>query len=363
MATKEIADRLPNVTFDMVTARMNIKLPKFERIGNVNVYRVGFGWGAFDKWWLAKWGGWKAFLLHRKNHYDIAWAIMASWGGLAAWWFSVLGGKVPRVPLAVTLQEGDEIASRKFGLVSLGWRFVLSRADRVTVISNYLGDLARRYGYRGRIDLVPNGVNIHKFEARISKFERDQLRIKNLKIKDNDILLITTSRLVEKNGVGDIIEALTFLPHNIKLMIVGEGRLESELRIKSKELGLAERVKFLGFVSHDNLPEYLHASDIFVRPSLSEGLGNSFLEAMAAGLPIIGTPVGGIPDFLTDRETGLFCRPRNPQSIAESVARLIADPDLKRKLIDNGKKLVKENYTWESVVSKMNKAFAESKLK
>jgi len=86
----------------------------------------------------------------------------------------------------------------------------------------------------------------------------------------------------------------------------------------------------------------LALADVFVRPSLSEGLGNVFLEAMAAGLPIIGTPVGGILDFLKDGETGLFCRIKNPKSIAEKIKEILSDDRLREKLIQNGQKLAEE---------------------
>ena len=91
--------------------------------------------------------------------------------------------------------------------------------------------------------------------------------------------------------------------------------MEERLKQKTKDLGLAGRIHFVGNVDHNKLPEYLWASDVFCRPSLSEGLGNVFLEAMAAGVPIVGTPVGGIPDFLTEGKTGLFCEVGNTKNI------------------------------------------------
>ncbi|MBU1092029.1 glycosyltransferase, partial [Patescibacteria group bacterium] len=82
-----------------------------------------------------------------------------------------------------------------------------------------------------------------------------------------------------------------------------------------------------------------------------------FLEAMAAGLPVIGTPVGGIPDFLIDKQTGLFCKPRNPQSIAEQVKILTKDENLKNKIANNGEKLVFEKYNWTIISQKMQVVF------
>ncbi|MEX2013878.1 MAG: glycosyltransferase family 4 protein, partial [Parcubacteria group bacterium] len=89
------------------------------------------------------------------------------------------------------------------------------------------------------------------------------------------------------------------------------------------------------------------------RPSLSEGMGNSFIEAMAAGLPVIATPVGGIVDFLEDGETGLFVEPGSPRLIAFQVQKLINDRVLHDKIIINAKRMVLERYEWDFIASEM----------
>ena len=96
-------------------------------------------------------------------------------------------------------------------------------------------------------------------------------------------------------------------------------------------------------------------SDVFVRSSRSEGLGSSFLEAMSAGVPVIGTRVGGIPDFLKDRETGLFCKTDNPVDLSKQISRILTDEELRAKVIKNGRSLVVENYDWD----KITKSFKE----
>ncbi len=120
-----------------------------------------------------------------------------------------------------------------------------------------------------------------------------------------------------------------------------------------KKLKFESRVVFLGLKTHDELPELLQASDIFVRASLSEGLGNSFLEAMVAGIPIIGTPVGGIPDFLTDGETGVFCQPRDPASLARAALRIQTEPGLRARLIVQGAQVVRERYDWDKIAKQV----------
>jgi glycosyltransferase involved in cell wall biosynthesis len=137
------------------------------------------------------------------------------------------------------------------------------------------------------------------------------------------------------------------------LLIAGIGELEKSLKLKVLEMGLETRVFFLGFIPQNELPVYLSASDIFVRPSLSEGMGNSFIEAMAFGIPIIGTAVGGIVDFLKDGETGLFCEVKNPKSIAQKAEKLIRDKESRDYIIENALKLVKEKYDWKIIAEEM----------
>ena len=105
------------------------------------------------------------------------------------------------------------------------------------------------------------------------------------------------------------------------------------------------------------LPRVLKAADVFARPSRSEGLGISFLEAMAAGLPVVATPVGGIPDFLTDGETGLFCEVQNPKSIAEKVQMLLSDNSLRERITQNASTMIRERYEWKEIAKKMKKVF------
>ncbi|MDP3962762.1 MAG: glycosyltransferase family 4 protein, partial [bacterium] len=130
------------------------------------------------------------------------------------------------------------------------------------------------------------------------------------------------------------------------------------LKEKTSLLQLDERVRYVGFVPHREMPIYLHASNIFIRPSLSEGFGISFIEAMAAGLPVIATPVGGIPDFLFDGRTGLFCKAEEPESIAEKVDVLMKDKELCESLVSNARAMVKEKYGWDLIADKMRGIFA-----
>ena len=360
VAIKEITDRISpfEIEFDMITAKLALGQSSFEKIGNVNLYRIGVG-SVADKLLFLIIGPWKVFKLHSKRNYDAFWGMMVTFSTLSGYFANSLrkvSGK-KEVPMILTLQEGDSedhIRGKRFGLIGAAWKIALKRTSHVTVISKYLEGRARAYGYKGTVTLVPNAADVVLFSKRKSVDEERALKEK-LGKKPGDVFLITTSRLVEKNAVEDVIDALVYLPANVKFLILGEGELREKLEEQVRRLNLVERVQFLGFVSHKEMPSYLHISDIFVRPALSEGFGLSFVEAMAAGIPVIATPVGGILDFLRDGETGLFAEVKNPKNIAQKVEKLLKDVESRDLIVSNAFKMVSEKYDWEKIAGEMKK--------
>ena len=359
IAFKEITDRIKDQNFDLITACFSKKNSKKEKIGNITVYRVGRG-TKFDKYLLPVLGFFKAKKLLRKNKYSLIWSISASQAGLAALFLKL---KNPKIPFLLTIQEGSSkqrIFRRRWMVWPL-FKMIFKKADHVQAISKYLANYGKEMGAKCPIEVVPNGVDIKQFsisnfsaQGEISPLRGGQFSLKKkLGIKENEKVIITVSRLVSKNAVGDLIESLQYLDFPVKLLVIGIGPLEKKLRLQVTRYKLQDKVLFLGLIPPDEVPKYLAISDVFVRPSISEGFGNVFVEAMAAGVPIIGTPVGGIPDFLKEGETGLFCKPNNPKSIAEAVKNILKNKDLREKLIKNGKKLVEEKYTWEIIAQDM----------
>jgi len=365
VAIKEITDRLSpeEYEFDMVTLRLDKRLPKVEKIGNVTIYRVGFAGNVkssadslkfpwqLNKYLLALTGYRKAAELHTKHHYDAIWSMMATYNSFAALFFKL---RFPRVPFILTLQEGDPIdyIKSRVGIFYPIFKQIFIKADLIQTISNYLSGFARETGYTGRIEMIPNGVTVDAFTREYPTAELNALREK-LGKKSGDVFLITTSRLVVKNAVGDVIESLRFLPSNVKFLILGVGYQEAELKQLAKDKGLTDRVIFLGYVPHSEMPKYLKVSDIFIRPSLSEGFGNSFIEAMAAGIPVIGTLEGGIKDFLVDGVTGLAVPTKSPKAIAFQVQKYLNDRVLRDKITINGKRMAFEKYDWDLIAEEM----------
>ena len=366
MAIREICRRLPNNEYHLVTTKFEKNIPSYEKVENVHVYRVGFGC-KIDKYLFFILAQLKAHALYIKHNFDIAWGMMASYAGLSAWIFKKFHQSVKYL---LTLQSGDsdEFINKRTWWWKCIYQKIYQDPDYIQAISNFLIDRARKYGFQGKnIELVPNGVDLENFTKESSHEEKRRTKNK-LGIGETrdaclpvgkvaSILIISISRLAEKNGLKDLIDSLNYLPENYKVVICGVGPLEERLKIQVEGLKLKDRVIFAGLVDYKELYKYLNIADVFCRPSLSEGLGNVFLEAMAAQTPVIATPVGGIPDFLKDKETGLFCEVNNPQSIAEKVKLLIEDSELKDKVIQNGYKMVMEGYSWKIVSEKMNNIF------
>ncbi len=378
VAVKENTDRIKDFQFDMITLRFDKKLSKFERIGNINVYRIGFCGKNVDVSDLSKFplkinkylfpflAFLKARKLHKKNKYDIAWAIMANYAGFCALFFKIFHKKVKYL---LTLQEGDplEYYRKRIGILFPFFKMIFTKADSVQVISKYLGNYACDMGFKKKPILVPNAVNVKRFSREYREEELRALK-KELKKEKDDIFVITTSRLAKKNAIGDVIKAFEFLPKNIKFLILGVGPDEKKLKKLSIEKKMDKRILFLGYVDHKVIPKYLKISDIFIRPSLSEGFGNSFIEAMAAGIPVIATPIGGIVDFLFDpdknpnkKSTGIFCEINNPADIADKINNLARDSDLVKKITQNAKELITEKYDWGIIAKDMERAFKNLK--
>jgi len=359
MAIREICKRLPENEYHLVTTRFEKDIPNYEKVENVHVYRVGFG-HKIDKYLFFILSQFKANALYKKYKFDIVWGMMASYAGLSAWIFKKFHQKIKYL---LTLQSGDsdEFMNKRTWWWKGIYQKIYQDPDYIQAISNFLIDRARNYGFQGEnIELVPNGVDLENFTKELSNEEKIKIK-SGLGIVETQgivsVLIISISRLAEKNAMNDLIDSLKYLPENYKLVICGVGPLEQILKSQVETQGLASRVIFTGFVDYKNLYKYLNIANVFCRPSLSEGLGNVFLESMAAQIPVIATPVGGIPDFLEDQETGLFCEVNNPQSIAEKVKLLVEDSELKNRVVQNGYKMVMESYSWEKVSEKMNNIF------
>ncbi|MBU6388636.1 glycosyltransferase family 4 protein [Patescibacteria group bacterium] len=362
VAVKEITDRIADIEFHMVTMRFSSAEPREEKVGKVFVHRIGNGSGKLDKFLFQFSAARKASALHKQYQFDGIWAIMAHSSGVPAGVFKTFH---PEVKYLLTLQEGDppEYVER---LMRPLWPFFkrgFTTADMVAAESTFLGRWARRRGFTGPMEVIPNGMDAERFARMPSESELETIRT-NIGKKGGETWLIHTGRLVHKNALDVVIRALPLLPAYVHFFMLGDGPDKSALTELAEKLGVASRVHFHPYVPLEDIPNYLKACDIFIRPSRSEGMGNSFIEAMAAGLPVIATQEGGIADFLfgarrdPDKETtGWAVDKDSPKQIAEAVQDILAHSEQVARVEATAKKLVFEKYHWDLIGRSMQNIF------
>lgn len=372
VAIKEITDRCPSdkYEFHVVTNRYDVTLPKMERVGNLLVHRIGIATKnpemgdlrAFplmlNKPLFQFLAAWKAARLHRQYRYDGVWAMMAHSCGVPAVLFKT---RCPSVPFLLTLQEGDPVdyIEKKMRPLWPLFKRAFTKADGIQVISAFLENWARNRGATCPVEVIPNGVDIAHFTHEYSEEILQDVR-KSVGKNSGEVWLVTTSRLVKKNAVDDVIRALVHLPECVHFLVYGTGPDEMPLKKLAHELGVARRVHWGGFLQHTDMPKYLKACDVFIRPSRSEGMGNSFVEAMAAGVPVIATQEGGIADFLFDAKrnpgkgtTGWAVDKDSPEQIAVAVQNIIDHPAHVQKVVAQAKEMVVGTYDWGVIAKNM----------
>ncbi len=371
VAIQEITDRIPpaDIEFHMVTLRFDSSVPKVEKAGNVLVHRIGFAGRnvtiadlqkfplKYTKYLFQLTAALRALSLYKKYKYDAIWAMMAHSAGVPAALFNIAH---PRVPYILTLQEGDppqQIERTMHPLWPL-FKRAFVRASIVQTISHFLADWARSMGYKGPIEVIPNGSSVDL--SRTYSHEELEEYKKKVGKRDGDIFIVSVSRLVHKNAVDDIVRALPMLPAHIKLLLVGDGPDKQMLQKLAADLGVADRIIYTGQVDTSETAKYRAISDIFARPSRSEGMGNSFASAMASKLPIIATQEGGLADFIFDakrnpsKETTAWVVDRDsPRQIAEAVKDILANPEQVKKVVETCYGLVAEVYNWDTIAKAM----------
>lgn len=354
---KEFVKKSKN-KFTIITRMGEKQLPKIEIKDNVRIIRVGKG--KYDKYLYPFLAYKKALKLHKEKSFDIVHSIMANHAGLAGMFFK----NKTKIPFVLNLQMGqtDTTIKKKFGILYPFYKKIYSSADKIHAISIFLKKRAISFGAdKNKIEIIPNGVDLRKFDTtNYSKEEINELKEK-LGLKNKKII-VTSSRLSEKNGIEYVIKAIAKLKDefpDLVFLILGIGELEEKLKQLTKYLKVENNVIFHGFVENQKLPLYLTMSDYFIRPSLSEGQGISFIEAMAMDIPVITTPVGGIPDFIFDKKTGFFCKPKDVDSTVETIKYCLTH-DM-NEVIENAHDLVLKKYNWDDIIIKIDKIYEEFK--
>lgn len=196
-----------------------------------------------------------------------------------------------------------------------------------------------------KLHLIENGIDLDRFQKTAPREEMER----RLGLPPGRRWAVIVGRLVPLKGHRFLIEALSLLAKDfpdLGLLIAGAGEEEAALRAETEALGLSDRVVFLGL--RRDIPDLLGLSELLVLPSSREGLPIVLLEALAASLPVVVTPVGGIPEVVEDGKTGFFVT-QEPASIASALRRILESPESSRAMGANARRLIEERYDIRSV--------------
>src|SRR5215208_2478136 len=194
-----------------------------------------------------------------------------------------------------------------------------------------------------RVHLLPPGVNPSLFEG---PFEDPFVGIEKPRV-------LFVGRLAPQKGVGTLVAAAGLLKNpSAQVLLVGDGPERKALECEAKRIGVGDRLHFVGFVAHERVSAVLAHADLLVLPSLYEELGTVLLEAMQAGLPIVASKTGGIPDVIENGVNGLLVPPGDPEALAHAIDRLLVDRDLACRLSEGAQEQGKD-YDWEVLAERV----------
>jgi glycosyltransferase involved in cell wall biosynthesis len=236
---------------------------------------------------------------------------------------------------------------------------VLKNADKVITVSRKTMEYVLKLrADKSKISVIYNGVDQNFFHP----MDKEESRGK-LSLPENKIMILTVRRLVYKNGLDTLIESASILARdipNLLFVVVGNGSDRRFITNRIKQLGVNGNFKLTGFVPEKLLPLYYNAADYFVLPSSSgEGLPMVLLEAMACGLPVIATKVGGIPEIIRDMMNGVLVPPRNKEALAQTILKLLSLKEESEAIRIRNRKIVEDKFNWDKNLRQLIKVYEE----
>lgn len=312
-------------------------------------------------------------MIARRFRPDAAVAFFGIPSGPSAWLTRALHG----TPYVVSLRGGDVPGFQPYDLARMHKltgpliRFLWRRAGAVVANSRGLADLARAFEPQLDYPVIPNGADTDLFrpprvsaatlasgpgqDAASPSGERrapaDTIDAVAADAAVRPVRLFFHGRVVYQKGLDVLLEALSLVPRRPlwELHVAGDGPLRRQLEDRARELNIAERIFFRGWMRRPQLAAAMREMDVYVFPSRDEGMPNAVLEAMASGLPVAATAIAGCEELVVPESTGLLVPPDSPVELAESLARLIAEPSLRAAMGRAGRERVERDYSWESV--------------
>jgi colanic acid/amylovoran biosynthesis glycosyltransferase len=270
-------------------------------------------------------------------------AVICNFGWFGASVADAVRGRDRRAALAVIF-HGDDMSRALKGASDDAYRTVFAEADLLLPIS--------RFWRRRLIEMgaPPERIAVHRMGV-----DTDRLAFAPRPLGGEGLRVLTVGRLVEKKGTEYLLRAMHMLARTApgseaKLVIVGDGPLRPELEALATRLGLSDRVAFRGALPHSAISAELARADVFALPSVvaadgdMEGIPVSIMEAMASGVPVVATRHSGIPELVEDGRSGLLVDERDPQGLADQLARLARDPELRRTCARHARRAVETEF-------------------
>ncbi len=238
-------------------------------------------------------------------------------------------------------------------------RLAARRTDKIITLTKLEIEqhLKAGVGEREKFIAIYSGIEIEKFlSVGVNAGEKKR----DLQIPSGVPVLGTVGRLDSVKGHKFLLDAIPYIKRasqGIKVLIIGDGPLRLDLENQAKRLGVEDNVLFLGM--RDDVPELLNCIDVFVLPSLYEGMGRALVEAEAAGVPVVATQVGGVPEVVLDGKTGILIPPKDPARLAEAVILLLKDKDKRISMGIEGRKFVTRLFGTEAMINKVSDLYED----
>jgi glycosyltransferase involved in cell wall biosynthesis len=231
-------------------------------------------------------------------------------------------------------------------------RAVSRGVHRYLAVSGHVRERLAALGVpAAKLRVVRNGVDPGRFEQPVAHVFRSELAGNT-----GRPIVLTVARLAPQKGLEFLLRAAAMLPE-ATFVIAGDGPARSILAAQAESAGLADRVRFLG--SRRDVPDLLAACDVFVLPSLIEGLPLSVLEAMAAARPVVATRVPGTDETVVDGETGMLVPPRDPEALAHAIRSVLSDPERASRFGSAGRARVLGDFSTRRMVSAVEQQYEE----
>jgi glycosyltransferase involved in cell wall biosynthesis len=280
---------------------------------------------------------------------------------------AAISRKTKHVPFVLTphfhppwsMWGGDRRKSlRRFYDRMFGSR-VLNTADRIIGVSEHEMELMSEVGFdKNKIKVIPNGIDFEKFDPIPSGSSfKEHYSISGK-------MVLYAGRLASNKGLTHLINAIPDVLKEFKettFVLIGEDEgLKKNLKEQAESLGIEDSILFTGHIEDDELFRSSYsASDVFVLPSEYEAFGIVLLEAMACKKPCVATRVGGVPEVIEHEKTGILVDYGDPKALSDSICKLLGDEKTSMEMGDNGRKRVKEKFTWSKVVDELEKVYED----